>query len=63
MCFCCKDIPVYLEADDELCEHEMKISYQSEKVAMLEKILKSLETRGFQIKNAIDFERMMGGPI
>ena len=58
-----QDIPVYLEADDELCEHEMKISYQSEKVAMLEKILKSLETRGFQIKNAIDFERMMGGPI
>ena len=41
----------------------MKISYQSEKVAMLEKILKSLETRGFQIKIAIDFERMMGGPI
>ena len=42
---------------------QMKISYQSEKVAMLEKILMSLETRGFQIKNAIDFERMMGGPI
>ena len=56
------DIPMYLEADKDIIEHSLKIGMQQEKVEFLESIIKSLQTRGYLIKNAIDFMRFqMGG--
>lgn len=56
------DIPVYMEADKDIIELSLKIGMQQEKVDFLESIIKSFQTRGYIIKNAIDFMRFsMGG--
>lgn len=55
------DVPMYLDADDELQKKKIIYEYQKDKVELCERILKSLERRGFVIKNAIDFEKYMGG--
>jgi hypothetical protein len=38
-----------------------KIAYQQEMVDVLEEILKSINTRGFAIKNSIDFLKFTNG--
>ena len=55
------DIPMYLEADKDIIELSLKIGVQGEKVDFLDSILKSLQTRNFLIKNAIDFLRWTNG--
>lgn len=56
------DIPMYLEADSDLIELSLKIGMQQEKVEFLESIVKSFQTRGYIIKNALDFLKFtMGG--
>lgn len=55
------DLQVYMDADKELCERLLKLSVQKEKVQYLEDIIKTLNTRGFLIKNAIDFIRFSSG--
>jgi hypothetical protein len=56
------DLGVYMDADEDLRYASLKVEFQKEKVEFIEAIIKSLPTRGFQIKNAIDWERFrMGG--
>lgn len=55
------DIPMYLEADKDIIDLSLKIGVQGEKVDFLDSILKSLQTRNFLIKNAIDFLRWTNG--
>lgn len=56
------DIPMYMEGDQDIIDLSLKIGMQQEKVEFLESIIKSLQTRGFIIKNAIDFTKFtMGG--
>lgn len=55
------DLQVYMDADKELCERLLKLNVQKEKVQFLEDIIKTLNTRGFLIKNAIDFIRFTNG--
>jgi hypothetical protein len=55
------DIPMHLEADKQLQAQSLKIEMQREKVEFVEAIIKSLTTRGFQIKSAIDWERFKMG--
>lgn len=55
------DIPLYLEADKDLVELSLKIGMQQEKVDFLDSILKTLQTRGYLLKNAIDFMRFTMG--
>jgi hypothetical protein len=56
------DIPMYMEADKDIIDLSLKIGMQQEKVDFLESIIKSFQTRGYIIKNAIDFMRFsMGG--
>lgn len=55
------DIPVYMEGDAELQRVEARIEYQKEKVDFLENAIKSLNSRGFNIKNAIEWERFKVG--
>jgi hypothetical protein len=56
-----QDLEMYLDADETLSKKKMLRTYQEEKVDLLEKILKSIERRGFAIKSAIDWERLVGG--
>lgn len=55
------DLQVYMESDKEIAERLLKLSVQKEKVQFLEDIIKTLNTRGFLIKNAIDFIRFTSG--
>jgi hypothetical protein len=56
------DIPLYLDSDQDVIDLSLKIGMQQEKVDFLESIIKSFQTRGYLIKNSIDFMRFtMGG--
>ena len=57
------DISTYLESDKELIELEQKIAYNKTIVNYLEQILRSLNNRTFQIKNAIDWRKFTSGAI
>ena len=54
-------IETYLQGDDDLIEANQKLEYQKIKVEFLESIIKSLNTRGYNIKSAIDFLRFTKG--
>lgn len=55
------DLSVYLDADKEIIDSLLAFSLQKEVVQYLEDIIKSLNNRGFLIKNAVDFIRFTSG--
>ena len=55
------DLQVYIDSDKEIAERLLKLSVQKEKVQFLEDIIKTLNTRGFLIKNAIEFIKFTSG--
>jgi thymidylate synthase len=56
-----QDVSYYVEGDSEMIALNIRISYQSELVEVLEEILKSINTRNFLIKNSIDFLKFTSG--
>ncbi len=56
------DIPMYMDADQDVIDLTLKIGLQQEKVDLLESIIKTIINRNFVIKNAIEWNRFtMGG--
>jgi hypothetical protein len=55
------DIPMYLEADQDIVNLSLKIGYQQEKIELLDSIIKSIMNRNFVIKNAIDWQKFTMG--
>ena len=55
------EIDTYIESDDEFIELNLKLALQQEKVNYIEAVLKSINNRGFQIKNAIDWLKFTNG--
>ena len=55
------DIPMHIDADQDIIKMNLKIAMQQEKVDTLESIIKSISNRGYLIKSAIDFERFKVG--
>jgi hypothetical protein len=55
------EIDVYIESDDLYIETTLKVAMQQEKVDYIERVIKSLDSRGFAIKNAIDFMKFTMG--
>jgi len=55
------DVQEYIDADDNVIESKKLLALQEEKVSYLESIVKSLTTRGYLIKNAIDWKRFTEG--
>lgn len=55
------EVETYVESDSEMIETVLKVSMQGEKINYLEAILKSLNNRGFNIKNAIEWLRFTSG--
>ena len=51
----------YLDADDKLSKSSLKIEYYDTMLVYLESILKVIQNRTFQIKNAIEFMRFNSG--
>jgi len=55
------DVPMYMDGDPDIVKLSLKIGIQSEKIELLESIIKSLANRGYQIKTAVDFIRWTSG--
>jgi len=55
------DIPMYIDSDKDVSALQSKIDIQTEKVELLESIIKTLPARGYQIKAAIDWEKFRMG--
>ena len=55
------DIGQYIDADQDIIQLNLKLVYQKEKVEFLENAIRSLNSRGFNIKSAIDWEKFKVG--
>ena len=55
------EVDLYIDSDDALTEQSLRVSVQEEKVGYLEAVLRQINNRGFQIKNAIDWNRFITG--
>ena len=58
-----QDVDKYLKADDELIKLEQKVTYVQSVVDYLDRTIKIISNRGFQIKNAIDWRKFTSGVI
>ena len=56
-----QDVINYVDSDSEMIDLNVKIAYQAEMVDVLEEIIKSINTRGYVIKNSLDFLRFTSG--
>ena len=57
------DIDKYLDADPELAKYKQKVDYIQTVVDFLDRTIKQISNRGFQIKNAIDWRKFTSGAI
>jgi len=55
------DVPMHLEADQDIINLTLKIAYQKEKINLLESIVKNVNERGYIVKNYIDWQRFTNG--
>tara|TARA_Y100000004_G_scaffold177597_1_gene219341 strand:+ start:34 stop:474 length:441 start_codon:yes stop_codon:yes gene_type:complete len=55
------DLEMFLDSDRDIIDLNDKIEYQKEKLNYLETIIKSLSTRGFLIKNSIEWKKFIMG--
>ena len=57
------DVDKYLKSDDEIIMLEQKVTYVQSVVDYLDRTIKIISNRGFQIKNAIDWRKFTSGVI
>lgn len=55
------DLNQYIDSDKDIINDTLKIAYQKEKVEFLESCIRAINTRGFVIKNAIEWEKFKVG--
>lgn len=56
-----QDIPMYLDADDDIQKNKLQIDYQTEKVEALISIMKQISEKQWHIKNMISWKVFMAG--
>jgi hypothetical protein len=52
---------LYLDSDPEVIQARQKVTYQKEKMAILEEIIKELNNRHWKIRCAIDWKKFVSG--
>ena len=55
------DASNYVDADKDVVELSLRIGLQHEKIELLGSIIKTLSTRGYQIKTAVDWIKFTSG--
>jgi hypothetical protein len=55
------DIPMYMEADDEIIRLSLRIGIQQEKIELLESIIKTIMNRGYNLKVALEWQKFING--
>ena len=58
-----QDVPIYLESDQELVKAKQKVEYNKICMDSCERILKQIQSRGWDIKNAIEWRKFVDGAI
>jgi|TARA_B100000085_G_scaffold270254_1_gene282467 hypothetical protein len=56
-----QEVSHYVDSDSEMIQLNTKVVYQQELVDILEEIIKAINTRGYVIKNSLDFLRFTSG--
>jgi hypothetical protein len=56
-----QDLPMYIESDEEIIRLSQKMEYLKTILDLLDRSIKMLGNRGFQIKNAIDWRKFLEG--
>ena len=57
------DLSIYIESDEDIIKVEHKISYLESVVKYIEGVLRSIQSRGWDIKNAISWKQFEAGMI
>ena len=57
------DVHIYMDSDEELQKADQKEAYLRQVVNYLEQLLRSINSRNFVIKNAIDWARFTSGAL
>ena len=55
------EVDMYLDSDKDIIHNNVRIITQKEKLAFLEEVLKNVNQRNFQIKNAIEWKKFTQG--
>jgi hypothetical protein len=55
------EVDMYLDSDKDIIHNNVRIINQKEKLAFLEEVLKNINQRNFQIKNAIEWKKFTQG--
>ena len=56
-----EEINMFIESDDDICKLQYKIDYIEQLLSFLEGVLRQINNRNFQIKNAIEWEKFKNG--
>jgi len=56
-----EEITMFIDADEDVCKLQYKIAYIEQTLAFLDSVLRQLNNRTFQIKNAIEWEKFKNG--
>ena len=55
------DLNIYIESDEDIIQIEHKVAYLETVVKYIEGVLRSINSRGWDIKNAIDWKKFEAG--
>ena len=56
-----EEINMFIEADDDIMKLQYRIDYIEQTLLYLDSVLRMINNRNFQIKNAIDWEKFKNG--
>jgi len=56
-----EEISMFIDADDDIKKLQYKVAYIDQTLVFLESVLKQINNRTFQIKNAIEWEKFKNG--
>ncbi len=57
------DLHMYIQSDDEILEIQTKISYYEMLVKYIDGVLKSIDNRGWDIRNATEWKKFEAGMV
>ena len=57
------DLQMYIQSDDDILELQSKISYYESIVKYIDGVIKSIDNRGWDIRNATDWKKFEAGMI
>ena len=56
-----EEISMFIDADEDICKLQYKVGYIETVLTFLDGVLRQINSRNFQIKNAIEWEKFKSG--